>query len=67
MSTQEITAEVMSLPLPDRVSLAQALWESIEAGFAETDEYSAVREAIRRDEELSSDAAIGIRKDSSEN
>jgi len=64
---QELTAEAMALPLSDRVSLAQALWESIEAGLADTDEDSAVREAIRRDEELSSGAAIGIRKDSSEN
>jgi hypothetical protein len=59
MSTQELTAEAMALPLPDRVRLAQALWESIEAGLAETDEDSAVRESIRRDEELSSGAVTG--------
>jgi hypothetical protein len=66
MSTHELMTAAITLPLPDRVSLAQALWESIEAGLADTDEDSAVREAIRRDEEVSSDA-IGIRKDSSEN
>jgi hypothetical protein len=35
------------------------LWESIEAGLADTDEDSAVREAIRRDGELSSGSAAG--------
>jgi len=59
MSTQELTAEAMALPLPARVSLAQALWESIEAGLSDTDEDSAVREAIRRDEDLSSGSATG--------
>lgn len=59
MSTQELTAEAMALPLADRVSLAQALWESIEAGLPETDENSALREAIRRDEELSSGSVGG--------
>lgn len=38
---------------------AKALWESIEAGLADTDEDSAVRESIRRDEELSSGAVAG--------
>jgi hypothetical protein len=59
MSTQELTAEAMALPLLDRVSLAQALWESIEAGLADTDEDSAVREAVQRDEELASGSATG--------
>jgi Putative addiction module component len=59
MSTHELTAEAMALPLPDRVSLAQALWESIEAGLPDTDEDSAVRESVRRDEELSLGVATG--------
>ena len=59
MSTQELTAEAMALPLSERVSLAQALWESIETGLAETNEDSALREAIRRDEELSAGSATG--------
>lgn len=59
MSTQELTAEAMALPLSERVSLAQALWESIETGLAETNEDSALREAVRRDEELSSGSATG--------
>ncbi len=63
VSTQELTAEAMALPLLARVSLAQALWESIEAGLADADEDSAVREAIRRDEELSSGSATGRTQD----
>ena len=59
MSTQQITAEAIALPLAERVSLAQALWQSIDVGLADTDERGAVREAIRRDEELSSGAAVG--------
>ena len=49
----------MALPLPDRVSLAQALWQSIDAGLTDSDESEAVREAIRRDDELSSGAVTG--------
>ncbi len=44
----------MGLPLADRVSLAGALWESIDAGLAIVDESDAVREAIRRDQEMTS-------------
>lgn len=59
MSTQQIKQEAMALPLSERVSLAQALWESINAGLADTDQQAAAREAIRRDEELSSGAVVG--------
>lgn len=59
MSSQQRTAEAMALPLPERVSLAQSLWQSIDAGLSETDEREAVREAIRRDLELSSGAVVG--------
>ncbi len=59
MSTEQLTSEAMALPLSERVSLAQALWQSIHAGLAESDEREAVREAIRRDEELASDSVVG--------
>ena len=59
MSAEQLTAEAMALPLRERVDLAQALWESIEAGLPDTDEHLAASEAIRRDEELSSGAAVG--------
>jgi len=57
MSTEQLTAEAMALPLKERVSLAQALWESIDAGLPDTDEAGAIADAIRRDEELSSGTA----------
>lgn len=45
--------------LRERVSLAQAPWETIEPGVPDTDEHSAASEAIRRDEELSSGSTVG--------
>ena len=59
MSAQQLTADAMALPLAERVSLAQSLWQSIDAGLPDTDEGEAVREAIRRDQELSSNAVTG--------
>ena len=59
MSTQQLTTEAMALPLSERVSLAQTLWQSIDAGLADTEERDAMREAIRRDQELSSGAVVG--------
>ena len=54
MSTEQLIADALALPLAERVSLTQALWESIDAGLPDTEERAAVNEAIRRDEELSS-------------
>ena len=59
MTTQQLTAEVMALPLSERVSLAQSLWQSIDVGLAYSDGRDAVREAIRRDQELTSGAVVG--------
>ena len=59
MSTEQITSEAMALPLAERVSLAQALWESINAGLPVMDEGAAVAEAVRRDQELSSGTVSG--------
>ena len=59
MSTQQLTTEAMALPLSERVSLAQALWQSIDAGLTDTDEHEPVRESIRRDQELTSGAVVG--------
>ena len=59
MTTEQLIADAMALPLAERVSLAQALWESIDAGLANTDEAAAVKEAILRDEELSSGKVTG--------
>ena len=59
MSTQELTTKAMALPLVERVSLAQALWESIDAALPETAEDVALSKTIRRDQELSSGSAVG--------
>jgi putative addiction module component (TIGR02574 family) len=59
MTTEQLIADAMALPLAERVSLAQALWESIDTGLPDTDELAAVNEAIQRDEELSSGKVTG--------
>jgi len=59
MSTEQLKEEVMSLPISEKVLLAQALWESINAGLVDTDEQAAVGEAARRDQELSAGVASG--------
>jgi hypothetical protein len=59
MSKEQFIAEAVKLPLPDRVNLAQALWQSIDAELAETDEGEGLGEAIERDSELSSGSVAG--------
>jgi putative addiction module component (TIGR02574 family) len=59
MTTEQLIANAMALPLEERVSLAQALWESIDAGLPNADERAAVDEAVHRDEELSSGRVTG--------
>ena len=59
MRTEQLIADAMALPLSERVSLAQALWESIDADLPDADEHAAVTEAIRRDKELSSGRVAG--------
>jgi len=51
----------MSLPIAEKVLLAQALWESINAGLVDADEKAALREAAQRDQELSSSGTISGR------
>ena len=52
MSTEQIIADAMALPLAERVALAQTLWESINAELPEADERSAGAEALKRSEDL---------------
>ena len=59
MTTEQLIAEAMALPLAERVSLAQALWQSIDSELPDSDERAAVAEAVRRDEELSSGKVVG--------
>ena len=60
MSTKQLTAAAMALPIAEKVSLARALWQSIDAGLPEADERAAVRAAVRRDKELSAGTAAGL-------
>jgi len=59
MSTKQITAAAMALSLAERVSLAQALWQSINSDLPDGDEPAASDEAIHRDQELSSGKVTG--------
>jgi hypothetical protein len=62
MSREQLTLEAMALPVGERIALAEALWRSIDdspTGPVVEDEAEAVREAARRDLELTSGAAIG--------
>ncbi len=62
MSKEQLTQEVMALPLAQRVSLAQDLWQSIEDSSLSTardEEREALAEAQRRDAELSSGSVAG--------
>ena len=59
MHAQQRVNEAMALPLSERVMLAQTLWQSIGAGLADADAHAALRDALQRDEELSSGAVRG--------
>ena len=62
MSKEQLTQEVMALPLAQRVSLAQDLWQCIEDSSLSTardEEREALAEAQRRDAELSSGSVAG--------
>jgi bacterioferritin-associated ferredoxin len=59
MSTEQLIREAIDLPLRERLSLAQRLWESIEQGVVDAEERQVVAEAVRRDEELTSGVAVG--------
>jgi putative addiction module component (TIGR02574 family) len=59
MSNEQLTAEALALPMRQRVSLAQELWQSIHAGLPESEEQAAASEALRRDEELASGKTKG--------
>ncbi len=61
MSSDEVLQAAMTLPLADRVTLAEALWASIDEGLPSSDreDRDALQQALRRDAELSSGQAIG--------
>lgn len=63
MPEHSLTDEALALPLLERISLAQALWQSIDAGLPDTDGRAAIQDAIRRDTELSSGSVTGTPHD----
>ncbi|MCX6904070.1 MAG: addiction module protein [Verrucomicrobia bacterium] len=59
---EQLTQAAMALPLAERVSLAQDLWQSIEEGSlcsTPDEDREALAEAQRRDAEMSSGAVAG--------
>jgi len=59
MSTQQLTIKAMALPISVRVSLAQALWQSIDGGLEAAEDCDVLADAIRRDKEISSGVVQG--------
>jgi hypothetical protein len=62
MSNEELLQRVLTLPLPDRVELAQALLKSINESSGPgvpDEEREAVEQAKRRDRELSTGEVVG--------
>jgi hypothetical protein len=60
MQIEQLTREVMSLPVAERVGLAQALWQSIDRELAEKNpdnEAATIKVAAKRDAELTSGKA----------
>jgi putative addiction module component (TIGR02574 family) len=49
----------MALPLNERVELAEALWESIGESSRAVDEAEEIKDALRRDAELTSGQVTG--------
>jgi len=59
MATQRLSEQVMALPLAERISLAEALWQSIGEELRASGEHEAIEQATRRDAELTSGAVSG--------
>ena len=62
MSAEQLTEQLLALPLPERVALAQALWESIDEVRDEDaveQERAAVEQARNRDADLASGVVAG--------
>jgi hypothetical protein len=62
MSSEQLTQQLMTMPLSERVELAQALWQSIDEGLRPgtmDEEREAVEQANRRDAELASGEVVG--------
>jgi putative addiction module component (TIGR02574 family) len=60
MSREQLAREIMALPIAEKVSLAQMLWQNIDDELLSSqDDGQVIREAQRRDAELSSGQVVG--------
>jgi hypothetical protein len=59
MAIQPLIEQAMSLPLEERIGLAEALWQSICEGLPAASEREAIEQATQRDAELTSGTAVG--------
>ena len=59
MTAQQLAEQLMSLPLAERVHLAEALWQSIGAELRDGGQREAIEQAARRDSELTSGMVSG--------
>jgi putative addiction module component (TIGR02574 family) len=61
--SEDLIGQLLTLPLPERVELAQALWQSIDDQFADatstSEENEAITLALRRDSDLASGQVSG--------
>jgi putative addiction module component (TIGR02574 family) len=62
MSNERLISQALALPLQERVTLAEALWQSIDEepqADSSIEEREATTHALRRDAELASGAVVG--------
>lgn len=60
MISEQLTQQLMALPLTERVVLAQALWQSTNEGLETDEDRFGVAEALQRDAEFASGSVIGL-------
>jgi putative addiction module component (TIGR02574 family) len=63
MNAEQVTTEALSLPVQDRVNLAQALWQSLARPGPDVDPEDLLETALRRGRELDSGMVQGISRE----
>jgi putative addiction module component (TIGR02574 family) len=60
MTTEDITRQILALPMEQRFEIVQAVWHSIDGRDAteEATEAEIVAEALRRDAEMDADPSV---------
>ena len=59
MTTPPLLEQALALPLEDRLTLAEALWQSIDADLPALNDRSAIGLATRRDADLTAGTIAG--------